>query len=131
MPGYAQSLPMLRPGCRRPCAARAPAVWASSDFLSGLVGLLANENSQTDETAEKLLATRHAVPKNLDAEETSTNHNPVDAREQRRLENGLSQNAVRFVLTSLLLVLFVNGLTRPTQFDFSLVRFCLGGPLWL
>ena len=36
---------------------------------------------------------------------------------------------VRYVLTSLLLVLFVNGLTRPEQFDFSLVRFCHGGPL--
>ena len=35
---------------------------------------------------------------------------------------------VRFVLTYLLLVLFVNGLT-PAQFDFSLVHFCLGGPL--
>ena len=35
---------------------------------------------------------------------------------------------VRFVLILLLMVLFVNGLT-PTQFDFSLVHFCLGGPL--
>ena len=35
---------------------------------------------------------------------------------------------VRFVLILLLLVLFVNGLT-PAQFDFSLVHFCLGGPL--
>ena len=35
---------------------------------------------------------------------------------------------VRFVLMSLLLVLFVNGLT-PAQFKFSLVPFFFGGPL--
>ena len=38
-----------------------------------------------------LTSCSHAVPKNLDAKETGTNHNPVDVREQRRLENGLSQ----------------------------------------
>ena len=35
---------------------------------------------------------------------------------------------VRYVLTSILLMLFVNGLTQPAPYDFSLVRFCLGGP---
>ena len=34
-----------------------------------------------------------------------------------------SVRPVRLVLTSLLLVLFVNGLNRPAQFDFSLFRF--------
>ena len=36
---------------------------------------------------------------------------------------------VRYVLTSILLVLYVSGLTRPAPYDFSLVRFCFGGPL--
>ena len=36
---------------------------------------------------------------------------------------------VRYVLTSLLLVLFVNGLTRPAQFDFQSRSLLPGGPL--
>ena len=41
-------------------SSRVPALWAS-DFLSGLVGLLADEDSQADETAEKLLATQRTA----------------------------------------------------------------------
>ena len=66
---------------------------------------------------------------------------PADAESHRNLHrhgaaipgslilNLFSIRPVPCVLTSILLVLYVSGLTRPAPYDFSLVRFCLGGPL--
>ena len=72
---------MLQLGCRRACSAHALAE-SASNCLSEMVGLQADECSQADEIAEKLVAIprtevscSHAVPKNPDAKETETTLN--------------------------------------------------------